>query len=601
MPEAMVGQPRLDYLWHFDLDITPELLWTVLSDTSRMNRAVKVSEMAFTPQAGQLRGSARPGGFLHEWIEVPWNWVAGQWMESVRLYERGFMRALFTVFHLEPHAGGTRLYTYFGFVPRGWWGALAIRIGFPSLQGEYRRVLPAVVADLKEGRAALQVASASLEPGAESRIAAIRQKLYDEGLDRGAVDRLVGWIKSGDDEDLHRIQILERARAWDVDELVLLKVALHGTRAGLLELSWDVVCPHCRGVTGARGKLAEVEARGACAMCNLEFGTTDAVEITFHVHPSIRDIPRRMYCSAEPKTKQHIRFQVALPSGKHAELMPSLPPGRYRLRLDGEQKYGLVDVRDDIERATFEWRAAEQPPSDVALAPAPTVVLRNDTDAARTFIVERSQWVDSALRPGRLLSLQDFRDLYAEEFVGNDIQLDVGEQTILFTDIVGSTAMYARRGDPAAYVEVRRQFDELFPIVAKHHGAVVKTIGDALMAAFRDPVDAVKAAAAMQRAFPPTRTDTETRIRISLHTGPCIAVRLNADIDFFGNTVNLAAKLQAMAEAWQIAMSEATYGAPGVADWLAAEKAPIEALTYSNKAYADPIAVRRWTLFEVTG
>jgi len=173
----------------------------------------------------------------------------------------------------------------------------------------------------------------------------------------------------------------------------------------------------------------------------------------------------------------------------------------------------------------------------------------------------------------------------------------VGEQTLLFTDVVGSTAFYAARGDPAAFVEIKRHFDEVFAIVGAHRGAVVKTIGDAVMATFVDPLDAVRASRKIHDAFHPARADTPIRLRISLNTGPCIAVRLNANADFFGGTVNVAAKLQALAEGYQIAISDATYAAPGVAAYLAEQAAELEQLAYTSKALPAPVGVRRWSVY----
>src|SRR6185503_7190593 len=104
-------------------------------------------------------------------------------------------------------------------------------------------------------------------------------------------------------------------------------------------------------------------------------------------------------------------------------------------------------------------------------ATAQPLHLVNDTGEPTTFIVEASQWADTALRPGRLLSFQEFRDLFSEEYLGSEVQLSVGEQTILFTDMVGSTELYAVRGDPGAFVEVKKHFDELFAIIRAHRGA----------------------------------------------------------------------------------------------------------------------------------
>jgi class 3 adenylate cyclase len=233
----------------------------------------------------------------------------------------------------------------------------------------------------------------------------------------------------------------------------------------------------------------------------------------------------------------------------------------------------------------------------VKAAPEPAVEVENEGDAAELVRIAETTWSDDALRPGMLLSFQEFRDLFSEEYIGADVKLAVGEQTLLFTDVVGSTAFYAARGDPGAFVEIKKHFDEVFEIVGKNRGAVVKTIGDAVMATFVNPVDAVRASQQIHKTFHPTRADTPIRLRISLNTGPCIAVRLNANADFFGGTVNIAAKLQALAEGYQIAMSEATYRSPGVAELLAEQKADLDELTYESKALRESVKVRRWNVF----
>jgi class 3 adenylate cyclase len=258
--------------------------------------------------------------------------------------------------------------------------------------------------------------------------------------------------------------------------------------------------------------------------------------------------------------------------------------GRYRIRIEREMRYAWLEVAAG-GAATVEWPASAAP-AVTAVAPGARLRLVNDTAAARTFIVETAAWLDLALRPGRLLSFQEFRDLFSEEYLGTDVQLAVGEQTILFTDVVGSTAMYAERGDPAAFVEVKKHFDDIFAIIAGHRGAVVKTIGDAAMGAFNDPIDAVRAARAIHDKFPPGRGPGAIRLRISINTGPCIAVRLNANIDYFGHAVNLAAKLQSCVESWQIAISGSTWRAPGVADWLAAAGASLDDLSIVVKGVA---------------
>lgn len=596
-PEPWAAEKRIERLWVFDVPGGPETLWPHIADTSRMNRVLGTAEMTFEERDGQRWGTARNGGVRHEWLEVPWNWVANQWLTCLRIYERGFMRAMFAIHRLEPIPTGTRVYLYFGAVPRGAFGATALRLGFPTLERAYRRVLPALAGQLDRARPEiLRLPPPVLAEPAEHRLRVQRDALVAAGLPVACIDALVDWLRTGDDPDLHRIQIRERARAWNLPEQDLLRVALHATRAGLLTLSWDTVCPHCRGVRDENPTLSQLAAHSRCDACRVAFATDtpESVEVTFRVHSSIRDVPDQVYCSAEPARKDHIRVQHTVPPGGHVALRPELAPGRYRVWRDRDGGWYL-DVGDDGDD-TVAW-APHPAGTAIAAARRATLELVNDATEPAAFRIERATWSDDALRAGQLLSLQEFRDLFSEDYIAADVRLGVGEQTLLFTDVVGSTAFYASRGDPAAFVEIKRHFDEVFAIVAANRGAVVKTIGDAVMASFVSPLDAVRAARQIHDAFPPGRTDTPIRLRISLNTGPCIAVRLNANADFFGGTVNVAAKLQALAEGYQIAMSEATYRSPSVAGYLAEQGAELEILSYTSKALPDPVAVRRWTVY----
>ncbi|MEZ4363928.1 MAG: DUF5939 domain-containing protein [Kofleriaceae bacterium] len=596
-PAAYADERRLEWCWHFDLPAAPDPLWRVISDTSRLNRALGVAEMKFEARGQELWGVAKNGGVRHEWLEVPWNWVAGQWLTCVRVYRRGFSKVMYAIHRLEPLERGCRVYLYFGAVPRGPLGAAALRLGFPSLGRGYQQLLPAIAERLEAIRPAqLELPAPELSPQAVQRLDAVRAQLIEEGLLREGVERLLEWIRAGDEADLYRIQVLERARAWNLDERELLRVALHATRAGVLTLSWDTICPHCRGVTQENPALGTLRSAASCPVCDVEFDTLSerAVEVTFHVHSSIRDVAKRYFCSAEPATKDHIHAQLVVPAGQVAVISPQLPVGRYRMRRHGEQRYAYLDV-DASGADVVRW--SDEDGAVVRAAPGAAVEIENDDARDRLFILERARWVDHALRPGQLLSLPDFRDLFSEDYVAADVQLAVGEQTLLFTDVVGSTAFYVERGDPGAFVEIKRHFDEVFAIVAEHHGVAIKTIGDAVMAAFVSPVDAVRASHAIHRAFSPQRADSAIRLRISLNTGPCIAVRFNANIDYFGGTVNIAAKLQSLAEAWQVAMSEATYQAPGVQEYLREQDATTVALSYTSKALPDSVAARQWTVF----
>lgn len=624
-----LGEPE-ERLWHYDVRAPVSTLWTMLVDTSRLNRALGLPEMQLEERAGVMHGSTIYGGLRHTWVEEPWDWVAQRYMLSVRTYSRGYGHQARALYHLQPRPDGSvRLTCYFGWIPRGWLSRRLIRVGLRRLRADLDRLVPRLVAEL--GQSLVPVLARVPPPlgeEAERRLGAARAQLVARQLPAAAVDELLDLIRHGDEVDLARIQVRALATARGLSERDLLRVCLHATRMGVLTMSWDVICPHCRGVSDEARTLGDLPRLGACEACAIDFATDklNAVEITFHVHPSIRSVPPRFFCSAEAATKPHVEVQHRLAPGAQVKLATRLGPGRYRMRLHGSKSYRFLEVlgertasQDNSQQdgqhdgrdggqhdgrdgrrgggvsSHVVWRAAET--GDATTRGRPGLELVNDTDSAQIFIVERVEWSDVALRPSQLFTLQEFRDLFSEEYLSADVQLAVGDQTILFTDIVGSTRFYARCGDPDAFMAVKKHFEVIFEIIGRHRGAVVKTIGDAAMGAFERPSDALRAAREIHAYFAPHQRETPIRVRISLNSGPCIAVKLNSNIDYFGSTVNLAAKLQACAGPGDIAISPAVIDAPGVLDYLRREHALVEQVSYRIDALDKDLAVLVWHTF----
>ncbi len=591
---------RIEGLWSFELSAPPEAVWPFISDTSRFNRAMGMSQMEFSEKDGLLQGRSVNAGMVSEWVEVPWTWVAERSLTCVRRYSRGFahvMRSVYEISSLDD--GRCRLDVYFGFVPRGVLGRLLLWMGIGSIRAGFARVVAEIDAHLAEKRnSPYQLPPHRLHPSIETRLSHFAAALADAGVDQTLVAKITEYVRASDDMGLHRIRLLPRAREWGVESEDLLLAFLHATRLGLFQLSWDVVCPHCRGVRAEISTLGEVPRRGSCDACAIDFetDTENAIEVVFHVHPSIRNVPEVFYCSAEPAKKDHIKLQLALDPGETRSVDCRLYPGRYRIRLKGGEPLGLLDVDPGGHLGQLSWSASEAPDTAAQVQPHPRLELVNDTDHECTFVIENAHWSDDALRPAQLFSFQGFRDLFTEEYVGSDIQLSVGEQTILFTDVVGSTELYAERGDPGAFVDVKRHFTDIYEEVRAHRGAIVKTIGDAAMAAFVDPVSALRAAHGIQRRLYPGRQDLSLRVRASLNTGPCIAVKLNTNIDYFGSTVNAAAKLQSCADAGQIAFSEHVANLPAVQEFLREEQAELDKTDFCSPALGGDTRVVVWSV-----
>lgn len=171
----------------------------------------------------------------------------------------------------------------------------------------------------------------------------------------------------------------------------------------------------------------------------------------------------------------------------------------------------------------------------------------------------------------RLLTTQTFRDLFRSEVIRASEGIGVRDITLLFTDLKGSTALYDEMGDLNAFALVQQHFDQLQEFTVRHGGAVVKTIGDAVMATFAEPEAGVRAGVDMLHAidgFNRGRLGKELLLKIGIHRGASIAVTLNDRLDYFGQTVNIAARVQALADANEIYLTRDIYELPGVAELL---------------------------------
>jgi class 3 adenylate cyclase len=200
------------------------------------------------------------------------------------------------------------------------------------------------------------------------------------------------------------------------------------------------------------------------------------------------------------------------------------------------------------------------------------VYFKNATDAEQLFILERMAWGGDAVTAAEVTTMQLFRHLFAREALRPGEQISVGSLTVVFTDLRGSTRLYTEIGDAPAFGMVMEHFDVLRGIINDEGGAIVKTIGDAVMAVFRRPAPALRAMLAAQRALAAASSNgpQTLRLKAGIHYGPCIAVTLNDRLDYFGSTVNVAARLEGLSSGDDVVISDAVRTDPEVAELLEA-------------------------------
>ena len=392
------------------------------------------------------------------------------------------------------------------------------------------------------------------------------------------------------------------ADRWAAPRRVILEVCLAATRRSLLDLSWELLCPLCRGVKATAERLDQIEDEVHCPACNINFKVNfdRAIEVTFRPHATIRSVEVMEYCVGGPQITPHIVAQQQLAPGETRAIEMVLETGAHRVRARSNQANavrGHIDVRvsaapEDGPAKTSHVRATDHGWSadQAALEAHATLVLENRTAYPQSIVIERNAWNDQATTATDLSTLQRFRDWFAAQTLRPDVRLGIANLAILFTDLRGSTQLYRTIGDAPAFGRMLEHFDLLRESVSGNEGALVKTIGDSIMAAFADPAAGVKAALDILRRmaeFNQAQTDAPLRIKLGLHTGPAIAVTLNDRLDYFGTTVNLASRLESQAQGDDLIISDAVMQSSEVQRVLVDARALNETFTTPLRGFAD--------------
>lgn len=165
---------------------------------------------------------------------------------------------------------------------------------------------------------------------------------------------------------------------------------------------------------------------------------------------------------------------------------------------------------------------------------------------AHGLVAEKIIEVDPDMIDG-FLGGGDINEFGAAMMPGSSSERDTAVRTVMFTDIVGSTEMAQRLGDDIAFDLISTHDVIVRAAVAEFGGRVIKHTGDGIMAVFISPVQTVKAACRIQGAVTAIEPD-ESRPAFSIRIGAAAGEPIERDNDFFGSTVNLAARLCAHAE-----------------------------------------------------
>ncbi|SFJ49958.1 adenylate/guanylate cyclase domain-containing protein [Bradyrhizobium sp. cf659] len=427
--------------------------------------------------------------------------------------------------------------------------------------------------------------------------------------DAKVVDAIARLIEDGEDHELNRVNVLDFARQHDVDEERAISAFLHSARLGLFDLGWNVLCPGCGGVLGAHATLKALKPDDYhCALCACGYKASvdDQVEVSFTVNPRVRRIAahdpnslpvweyfKQVFWSSGVDFNKESFATLAnevtldtleLPAGEKATMSLQLPNDFIIIFEPVTHAAHFIDVQGeptkDRQQLAIMYNRVQAPTGTTTMRPGPLrLSLENQAgvrvlpsvfiaaEALHHLIGKRKPFLTAK----RMLSNQTFRDVFKADNLSVDQRLQITSLTFLFTDLKGSTALYERVGDLAAFDLVRAHFHALLEIISSEKGAVVKTIGDAVMATFVRPEHAIVAGLRMRAAMDELNKQRGTAdliVKIGIHEGPCLAVMLNERQDYFGQTVNIAARVQSLSTAQEMHITGPVLDAPAVAQVL---------------------------------
>ncbi|MGH9883396.1 MAG: DUF5939 domain-containing protein, partial [Pyrinomonadaceae bacterium] len=520
---------------------------------------------------GRKRLRLKTLGLPIEWEETPFEWVRPSRMGTTRTYFKGPVSKIVVIVELLPRPeGGTKLIYEVWARPKSLLGLLAIplQIGLISARrfGKAFREYDGMVesGESSEGLGAPR----EISEAEKKRLSLLADRLVEKGVTADVAKKLISFVGEADEMDLTRIRPYALADSWGESRRAVLEACFHATRVGLLDLQWDLLCPLCRGPQETSGSLRDINSQVHCAGCQIDFNVNFErfVEVTFRPNASVRSVDPKTYCVGNPQRTPHVVAQQMLaPRSERVVTMP-LEEGRYRIRglnFPGEQTLQVSAggaATAAIEASTNGW-ACEV----INVSTNSSLRFVNKTDTEQLFLMERIAWGDQAATAAEVTALQIFRDLFSTEALRPGEKISVGTLTVLFTDLRHSTQLYREIGDATAFGRVLNHFDILKKAIADEDGALVKTIGDAVMAVFRDPAAGLRAMLTAQRILAnPTDGRAPLILKAGMHIGPCIAVTLNDRLDYFGSTVNLAARLECLSTGSDVIISRDVYDDPDV-------------------------------------
>jgi len=590
------------FSWQWNLRSSPEAIWPFAADTNRFNRDTGQPQIEMLDNVQGTKHLRMKLPLIKvEWEEEPFEWTYPYSFGVLRTYSKGPINEMRVQANFDPQADGGTLVRY-----QTWMKTdnILAQLGLPFVIGviaknRFEKAFRMYDRMMDRGGEIIENARPrGFSSGGRARFKSLSEAVIRQGTDPSLITHLEDFFDRADELSLQRIRPYALADGWNIDRRTVLEMFLRATRAGILDMSWDLLCPSCRGTTEGHTNLGDVRGQSHCNTCQIDFTVNfdHNIEVVFRPNPSVRPVQLdAAFCVGSPQLQPHVVMVQTISALRSLPVNVRLEPGRYTLRASSVP--GSVSLyadgngaaKTDVRVTQYGW-----PPEEQRVSLLPTLNLVNATEADQTFQLERTAWSDQAATAADVTTLQVFRDLFATEVLRPGEEISIGSVTLMFTDLRDSTRLYRKIGDASAFGRVREHFEVLEQAVASEGGSIVKTMGDSVMATFQHPVAALRAVWNAQKKIA-ERGEPMLWLKVGLHKGPCIVVNLNDRLDYFGSTVNIAARLPGFSQGGELIFSEAIHDDPEVQEFLTQTVKPSSLARFTGevKGFEEPFTMWR--------
>lgn len=589
-----------------EFPLSKETVWKLLSDNNRLNLYIGLFPVAFSEAKKEgngvffREGRAKVANAVPlRWREYPFQWEENREYSVERRYIGGPLEHYLWGVELidakdgSPNKTGVRIKA--SFKARNALGAAAIPlIGLQSMKNSMK-----YLEEYLESGADDPFLAPQKSPNHKVQLDELERletALRKWPVQKKHIEWLHDYLIERSSQDVAHIEPALLAKLWEADLDEVLRLLLYATKEGMLNLSWNLICPNCRISKSEQSSLSDITEQFHCDLCGITYDANfdQYVELQFSVHPSVRKAYAEVYCVGGPMITPHVKMQKIVPMGETVLL--KIPESSESLRVR------VVQANDQVRFGTGKAQAgcdvlvySDSGWSRTSIEKSADVEITNSSSNDIVIVVEQDSWNADKVTAAKVTAMQEFHDLFSSEVLSPGKKIGIDRVTIMFTDLKGSTSLYETVGDATAYGQVRRHFEFLTQHIAKNSGSVVKTIGDAVMAVFHMPEDGLKAALEIQQnlALFNDGTNEDIVLKIGLYSGPAIAVNSNDRLDYFGRTVNIAARIEGQAEGGDIVFSSEYMEQAKLKELLDVEGGQLETFTANLKGIEGSVELMR--------